>query len=387
MLVCPVASAAFASGEVIHDLVTGRLFYLNRTAAEVWRGLREVSAEEAIAHDLAARYVMDLPAARRDVLALIESLKQAGILHQPVRTALRRELLEAHPPGTEPAWSAVCQLGDVPVHVVCHPASVGDSLALLAAPAISDDTAHTSLVLFHHGDRLVLLRDGVLVRWTASAASARWQLLRQLVTVGYRRHWLALLHAAAVATPAGCLLLAGGSGAGKSTLLAGLLHAGLGFMADDILPLETGTQLLWRVPLAISIKHGSWSVVELLFPELTRAPTVQFADRRIRYLWPTAATLAAACPAGALLFPCYVSGAPTALTPVDALQALCLLGAEGSELPATDAGLAEFLGWLTRLPAYRLTYGHLDEAVAVALTIITELAGPRHQGCAEGVLV
>ena len=74
----PVASAAFASGEVIHDLVTGRLFYLNRTAAEVWRGLREVSAEEAIAHDLAARYVMDLPAARRDVLALIESLKQAG---------------------------------------------------------------------------------------------------------------------------------------------------------------------------------------------------------------------------------------------------------------------------------------------------------------------
>ena len=48
------------------------------------------------------------------------------------------------------------------------------------------------LVLFPHGDRLVLLRDGVLVRWTASAASARWQLLRQLVTAGYRRRWLAL---------------------------------------------------------------------------------------------------------------------------------------------------------------------------------------------------
>ena len=278
--------------------MTGRLFYLNRTAAEVWRGLREVSAEEAIAHDLAARYVMDLPAAQRDVSALIESLKQAGIFHQPVRTAVPREILEAQPPGTEPAWSAVCQLGDVPVHVVCHPASVGKSLALLAAPAISDDTAGTSLVLFQHGDRFVLLRDGVLVRWTASAASARWQLLRQLVTGGYRRRWLALLHAAAVTTPAGCLLLAGGSGSGKSTLLAGLLHAGLGFMADDILPLETGTQLLWRVPLAISVKHGSWSIVKSLFPELARATTVRFAARRIRYLWPTAGTSAGGLPCG-----------------------------------------------------------------------------------------
>ena len=87
---------------------------------------------------------------------------------------------------------------------------MSDDPAVSDDTAISDDTAHTSLVLFHHGDRLVLLRDGVLVRWTVSAASARWQLLRQLVTAGYRRRWLALLHAAAVATPAGCLLLAGG---------------------------------------------------------------------------------------------------------------------------------------------------------------------------------
>ena len=322
------------------------------------------------------------------MLALIERLKQAGLLHQAGRAALARETLEAQPPGTGPAWSAVCRLGDVPVHVTCHPASVGDSLALLAAPAISDEAADTSLVLFQHGDRLVLLRDGVLVRCASSAASARWQLLRQLVIAGYRRRWLALLHAAAVTTPAGCLLLAGGSGSGKSTLLAGLLHAGLDFMADDILPLETGTQLLWRVPLAISIKHDSWPVVELLFPELAHAPTVRFASQRIRYLCPTAGTLAAAAarPAVALLFPCYVHRAPTALTPVDALQALCLLGAEGSELPTTDVGLAEFLGWLARLPAYRLTYGRLDEAVPQALAFAAAPAGPRHRGCAEGKL-
>ena len=75
------------------------------------------------------------------------------------------------------------------------------------------------------------------------------------------------------------------------------------------------------------------------------------------------------------------------MTPIEALQALCLLGAEGSDLPATDAGLAEFLGWLARLPTYRLTYGHLDEAVTVARTIVAELAGPRHRGCAEGAPV
>ena len=37
------------------------------------------------------------------------------------------------------------------------------------------------------------------------------------------------------------------------SLLAGLVHAGFPFVADDIVPLEEGSGLVWPVPLAISI--------------------------------------------------------------------------------------------------------------------------------------
>lgn len=49
----------------------------------------------------------------------------------------------------------------------------------------------------------------------------------------YQRGKLAL-HAAAVATPQGCVLLAGESGVGKSTLLTVLLQRGWSLLADDL---------------------------------------------------------------------------------------------------------------------------------------------------------
>jgi hypothetical protein len=301
-----LASAAFAGGEVIHDLRTGRVFQLNHTAAQVWRELGSGADVGLVSRKLAQRYQVDLALARRDVDALLHDLHAAGItspmaqiLPPPRPPRVRR------PPRSKPAWSAVCRVGEVPVRVVCHPATVAGSLALLTRRTVVRDVAETCLVLFRARDGFVLLQDGTPVGCQPNAASARWALLRQLVSIGRRRRWLALLHAAGVATPAGCLVLAGGSGSGKSTLLAGLLHAGHGFVADDILPLEAGTGLVWPVPLAVSIKQGSWPVVEQLFPGFERAPVVRFAERKLRYLWPAsdAVALAHGTPAAALLFP------------------------------------------------------------------------------------
>jgi hypothetical protein len=65
-----------------------------------------------------------------------------------------------------------------------------------------------------------------------------------------------------------------------------------------------------------------------------------------------------------VLFPRYVQDAPVTLTRLGAAQSLALLGEGGSVLPATDGGLAEFLAWWGRLPAYQLCYGRLEDAVS-----------------------
>ena len=352
--------------------------------------MRQGSDKEAIVHDLVRVYEVDPATARHDVEAFAAAAAEAGLLGPCSAVDGCRGGARLLPPRREPALDAVYRTGEAAVRVVCHPPDVAASFAHLAAPAAAPGgtTAEVCLTLYRDRGEFVLTRDGRLVDRLTTAPAARWAMVRQLVVGGRRRPWLALLHAGAVATPASALLLCGDSGAGKSTLLAGLVHAGLAFLADDILPLEAGTHRVWPVPLAISVKQGSWPAVGALFPELTAAPPIRFGGRTMRYLWPGAAAAAgtAGFPAAMLLFPRYVEGAPVALQPLDATRSLVLLGEGGSVLPSTDAGLAEFLAWLAGTPAYELAYGRLDGAVRLACTL-AEGQGAGHGGAAPQVLV
>jgi hypothetical protein len=126
-------------------------------------------------------------------------------------------------------------------------------------------------------------------------------------------------------------------------------------------------------------------VIGSLFPELADAPIIHFGGRTMRYFWPSSRAVpvgSAGYPAAAVLFPRYVKDAPAELTRLDPAQSLTLLGEGGSLLPTTDAGLAEFLVWWGRLPAYRLTYGRLDEAAAAVRALTGTGASPHDAAAA-----
>ena len=382
---CRIGTAPFLDGVVVHDGRTGRLFQLNHTAAQVWRSLRDGDPEDAILGALAQTHGLDPVTVRGDLESFAHAVRSAGLL-EPDEVSEQRAVLR--PPRERPALDAAYRLGEIAVRVTCYPADIAAAFAPLAAPALAPDGAvpQTRLALFRAGETFVLTRDDRVVDHLDTAPAARWAMVRQLVSVGTHRSWLALLHAGAVATPAGCLLLSGDSGAGKSSLLAGLVHAGFPLVADDIVPLEERSGLVWPVRLAISIKNGSWPVIGSLFPELADAPVISFGGRTMRFLWPSTRALAvdsAGSPAAAVLFPRYVQGAPAELTRLDPAQSLTLLGEGGSLLPTTDGGLAEFLAWWGRLPAYRLSYGRLDEAAA-AVRALTEGLGAARNGGASG---
>lgn len=368
-----IATAPYADGVVIYETLTGRLFHLNHTAARAWYSLREGGREAAIAGDLARAHGSDEAAVQRDIGAFVAALREAGLLRSRC-AADRHTVAAADLPKGSPAHDAAYRVGEVAVRVVCYSAGVAAAFAPLAAPAMATEgtAPEVCLTLYRESGAFVLARDGHVIERLATAPVARWAVVRQLVSAGNRRPWLALLHAGAVATPTGCLLLCGDSGAGKSTLLAGLLHAGFGFVADDIVPLEKGSGLIRPVPLAISIKAGSWPTIGALFPELAEAPVVRLGARKMRYLWPgngTASADADGRPAAAVLFPRYAKDAPVTLTRLDELRSLALLGEGGSILPSTDAGLAEFLAWWRPLAAYEICYGCLDDAVRVVRSL------------------
>lgn len=364
---CRIAAAPFLDGVVVHDVPTGRLFQLNHTATRVWRSLRAGKLKEAIVNDLAGIHEADPAAVRRDFEAFVDALHEAG-LFGPRKALDRQDATEPRPPRGAPALDAPYRVGEVTVRVICYPADVAAGFAPLAAPARHSDDAvvEARLALFDEHGTFVLTRDGTFLEQLDTAPAARWALVRQLVSTARRGRNLALLHAGAVLTPAGCMLICGESGAGKSTLLAGLVHAGFPFVADDIAPLEGGTGLVWPVRLAVSVKQRSWPVIRPLFPELAGAPIVRFGGRTMRYLWPDSPALAIGgrgYPVAAVLFPRYAKGTPATLSRLETVRSLALLGEGGSVLPATDGGLAEFLAWWSRLPAYWLSYGRLDDAI------------------------
>jgi Coenzyme PQQ synthesis protein D (PqqD) len=382
---CRIGTAPFLGGVVIHEACTGRLFQLNHTAAQIWRSLSAGEHEEAIVRDLVRTHGADPVAVRRDLGVFVDGLQRAG-LFVPRAAVKPRKAGTALPPREAPALDAAYRVGEVTVRVICYPADVAAAFAPLAAPALVPDgsVAQACLTLFRDRGAFVLTCDDGFVECLDTAPAARWAMVRQLVTAARCRPWLALLHAGAIAVPAGCLLLCGDSGAGKSTLLAGLVHAGFEFVADDIVPLEQGTGFAWPVGLAMSIKQDSWPAIGALFPEIASAPIVRFGGRTMRYLWPGIDVAhPAGYPVGAVLFPRYVKGAAVTLTRLDSVHSLALLGEGGSVLPATDAELAEFVTRWGRVPAYQLSYGRLGEAVQEVRVLIDTLFGSRDSTAAS----
>jgi len=181
------------------------------------------------------------------------------------------------------------------------------------------------------------------------------------------RPLLAACHAAAVSREGRSVLIPGGSGIGKSTLTAFLVANGFAYLADDTIAIgDQGTALL-PLPTCLSIKAGSWPLLEPLYPVLQRLATLHRYGRSIRYLEPRGnyELLQAAAAPSAIVFPAYSAGEATRLTRVPPVQTMInLLGAHARlSSPGSGAKLAELVRFVERTPAYRLSYGELTGAM------------------------
>ncbi len=366
-----IATAPLAGGALIHDARSGRIYRLNLTAARTWQMLREGSSATAIATRLVMEHGAGPQSAQHDVESYVAALGRADLLG-PAEPA--SDMAPVRAPAGTPCLDTVYRLIDVPIRVTIYTRGLATSVGLLADPAEARDDGEPAdwLKVDRHAGEFVVWSRAGHVAFAPGAPGARWLLLREIVRAS-PKPWLCLLHASAVAAPAGTILIAGPSGAGKSTLLAGLVRDGLGFVADDLVPLQATSGLVWPVRTAASFKRGSWSVVARLFPELMSQPVVQFGGRTMRHLWlggSVSTTPSVGRPSAALLFPRFREGATTSSARLDLEGALTRLVSSGSVLPASDAALAEFLDWLQGVRSFELTYGCLEDGVAAVRELV-----------------
>jgi hypothetical protein len=203
-----------------------------------------------------------------------------------------------------------------------------------------------------------------------SAAVAVWLKTEILDAILRRSPGTFAIHAAALESPKGTVLLVGPSGCGKTTIAALLNAHGWPCIADDVVLIDSRPRQIRGLPLAYAVKPGSWPVIARARPSLDGLQRYQRPDAKtVKYLCPASIAAHGGALAAAILFPRFAEGASASLSPVSHVDALVAILGEArntSQYLTTEAFLA--MATIVRLAAVReLSFGRADEASAMLL--------------------
>jgi hypothetical protein len=196
----------------------------------------------------------------------------------------------------------------------------------------------------------------------------RWFFIESIAYLLLSQRYLTAVHAACIARNGTGIILCGMSNSGKSTLAFACARAGFTYLADDCTWLLNGS----KVRIALGRPHMIRFREDAAnhFPELEGWIARARPNGKISIEVPTSAfphiATAARSPIGRIVFLARDSGRPAALEPVPRAETLGLLLRDmpsyADEVNATHEHTVETL---TEVPAFRLHYRSLDEAVTL----------------------
>jgi hypothetical protein len=185
-------------------------------------------------------------------------------------------------------------------------------------------------------------------------------------------------HAAVVASGDCGIMLCAPREFGKSTLAAYLMARGFDLLTDEPALLRLDTSSVSSLNLPVSLKEGSWPVLQHAWPRLADAPIhVRSDGTRISLLHPlqerrSVPSRHLSC----ILFPHYNSSSAANAEPLLPLRTLRLLN-EGGMLLAkhlTRDTFEAFLRFVCRTPAFIIQYASLEDAYALTLNLLQSRA-------------
>ena len=396
-----------------------QLYYLNTTASYIWCGLEEGLEPLEIAQALARQFRVSTSQAYRDVREALMAWSSEGLSAMPSpasagTTAVElsgfgasssgvAELLKhienerhlgyrvsrselkprtSNPVSAEPSATFDEHhylIGDLSFRIRFASseaeARVHPALAHLETPPKTINTESSISIDILEDAGLFSLVCGEIKHGGLVAVSEIVPMIHQLIlTRAYQSSsCLAAFHSGAVSGSRGCILLLGAPGSGKSTLIAALMNSGLTYMTDELVLLMPDTSLC-PLPISIGLKQGAWPLLTPAIPTLEGLPGHYQPDgTEVRYLNPPSAPFPDDHPPlRALVFPKYVAGAQTLLTPVSAAKAFHRLAMSGYAVPGEldSRVVAALIDWVSVQECYELQVGDLKSAVSVVRELI-----------------
>ena len=178
--------------------------------------------------------------------------------------------------------------------------------------------------------------------------------------------WLGTFHASTVSNGKEAIMLVGDSGNGKSTFCALLMAHGFDLIADDITPVLSKNQQVYRYPSAISIKQGAFEMLTNYFPNFNEFDSFNSGTKKglLKYIPPkhNFDNTIQHVPCTKIVFIKYNSNSATTLIKTSADQVLQTLIPDSWVSPQKK-NAKQLLNWLTTLSYYELNYSNNNKAM------------------------
>jgi len=373
-----ITEHVFEDHLVLLNHATNQLLLLNPSAQLVWQWFAQGHSDQQVIDKLADFFNIPRATAEQDVKKLCDIWYQHKLLVDSVEseTPLMPEDDKAAIVST-PAQFDAQSLNTYKCYLLANtPFSLRfndkNGLAnqihsLFAHIEVHDQQPLKNFTLIQAAHKHILWADGIELFRSPLFENVKGYLVHEILKLSYpNTEWLAMIHAMAVAHGEKAVVMPAPSGYGKSTLTAALLKEGYSYLGDDMVPIQRATHHITPLLTSLSIKKGSWHLLDTHYPELNELPVYNSRKRDVRYLNPSRYMKTnARLPVSALVFPRYQAGQSATLKPISAIEALqCLIQNEiwlGN--PLENEIVSEFLTWLSAMPRFSFEYSELGQAV------------------------
>jgi hypothetical protein len=199
-----------------------------------------------------------------------------------------------------------------------------------------------------------------------------------------------LFHAGALEDSGAGILVPGPSGSGKSTLVAGLVRAGLGYLTDELVALDLVSGFMLPYAKPITVKQGSFSVLQDMAPAVSCATAHEHPDPADR--WESAEwqvpvghdqgrVVGRPCAPALVVVPRYEADVETSLVGLSGTEAFLSLALNAVNLIGHGAdGMAGLAALAAHCTCVALTMSDLDVACELVLSLLEGHGRSRRAG-------